>query len=120
MKYQYHISELRKAYVHFLKIKYPDANDRYISTKVDDALFFFKHLPEDEAWDRVQRTGDDLQNQRQFLVDELLCHRKNPSKDAGGYLRAIKEFQEFLCLVHEIESARKLMPRKIVLEDSKS
>lgn len=120
MKYRYHISELRKAYIHFLRIKYPNVNDRYLTTKADDALFFFRQLPEEEAWNRIQRTGDDLQNQRQFLAEELLYHRKNPYKDAGGYLRAMKEFQEFLSLVCEIESARKLLPRKIVLEDSKS
>lgn len=117
LHYEYYPSQLKTVYRQYLRNKYPELSRKSINTKVDDAFCMFRWMSEKEAWDRVQRRGDGLKNQSQFLADEFLSHRRNPLKDAAGYIRAIREFQEFLDLVEAIEQSRKRKPREVQVED---
>ena len=113
LRYEYAPEVLRVAYSQYLRIKYPESSKKSISTRVDDAYCLFRWMSEDEAWMWFLKDEGDLKTLRKILANEFLVQRKNPMKDAGGYIRAIKEFQEFLKLVSVIEDARIIRPRTI-------
>lgn len=117
LKFQYHIKGLRIAYRKYLEAKYPRLSSKSLSTRVDDAFCMFRWMEDNEAWYRVQLKGDELDAQCSFLADEFLSHRKNPLRDAKGYIRAVKEFQKFLELVGLIEDSRIRKPRKIQVDE---
>lgn len=113
LHYEYHIDTLRKAFEYYLLMKYPKATSVTRRTKVQDAFAPFVWMPEREAWEFVLLDPAQLDQKRDFLVDEFLFHRKNPGKDARGYIRAIKELHSFLVLIGLVEQSIQRKPRKI-------
>lgn len=107
------VDKLRSAYLSFLELKYPDLTYRSRKTKADDVFCLFHWTTEEEAWKIIQSRGEELDLQRNFIADEFLSQRKNAYKDAGGYLRAIREFQSFLDLCYLIDDARLRKPRVV-------
>ena len=112
MKYEYEVSEFKKAYRRYLELKHPELSHINITTKVGDAFFLFGQTRESEAWAILRKSEPQIRN---LLLDEFLTERKRPVKDASGYLRAFRELKEFIALVEMIEQARTLQPRLIQL-----
>lgn len=114
--YDYHA--LREPFHIYLRTKYPNRSEKTNRTVVNDALAVFSWMREEEAWDFVTDLERTRKRQLDFLADEFLSHRRNPRKDAGGYLRAVNEFREFIQLVLLIDAARKRLPRRLEIDNT--
>lgn len=117
LRYRYEVSSIRKAYRKYIEQKHPNWGVKSVVTRVDDSFCLFRWLPESEAWRYIFETDFSLEKSKEDFIEAFLMHRKNPSKDAGGYIRAIREFQGFLEVVSLIEKARIREPRKILSSD---
>lgn len=115
LKYEYWLDDFRKAFRLYLTQKHPNWNEKSVATRESDAFIFFRWYSEEEAWEITITQGEHIEKVREELED-LLVERKNTKKDATGYIRAIRELQEFVHIVVAIEEARKQKPRSIQLE----
>lgn len=116
MRRKYSISGLKKAYRAFIELKYPTLSKRGASTKVDDAFYIFRAFKDEDPWYFILEPTRDAQLKEELTVRLQLAERKNPKRDAGGYVRAMREFRGFLDLIGTIEAAELRIPRKIEVE----
>lgn len=114
LKYDYWLDSFKKVFEVYLKKVHPNWTDKSVKTRVSDAFILFRWYQEEEAWDLTITQGEFIERLRSEMED-MLASRANYKRDAAGYIRAIKELQEFVNLVHLIEKARKLKPRIIQL-----
>lgn len=110
---KYNIHRLKRAYIQYLELRFPRLTERSIKTKADDVFVLFHWMPEQRAWEILRTDAEHLDNLKTVLAEEFLQQRKNPRKDAAGYVRAIKEFQLFLSLCETIAESYTREPRKI-------
>lgn len=116
MQNTYALPMLRKAYNVYLTAKHPKLHPKSVRTRSDDVFSIFKWMGEEEGWAFILDDGRLHEERVQFLADNYLSQRKNPTKDAMGYLRALREFREFIRVVESIERARIRLPRKVSVD----
>lgn len=114
LKYDYWIDAFKKGFEFYLRKVHPNWTDKSVKTRVSDAFILFRWYSEDEAWDLTVTKGEFIEHIRSEMED-MLVGRANYKRDTAGYIRAIKELQEFVNLVSLVEKAKKLKPRTIQL-----
>lgn len=112
LRYDYKLKEFKNAFARYLKKTHPNWTIRSVETRVSDAFILFRWYPEELAWELTITEGENIEYLRSD-IESMLSHRAHYKKDTSGYIRAIKELQEFVLLVSDIENAKKLKPRTI-------
>lgn len=111
----YYTVGLRSAYETYLSNLYPNASAKSIKTKSNDSFFLMRWLGEEEGYCYILSIAEpEIQSALiKRMVEERLFMRKNPIKDAKGYIHAAIQLRDFFLLVDEIEHAKIRRPREI-------
>ena len=112
-KHDYSIDGLRVAYRVYLEAKYPKLKPKSIKTKVDDVFAVVGWIGLDRFTNLMSFEPEHLDVLCGHYANTYLSNRKNPMKDAKGYIRALKEFRVFLDVVLALEMGIQYPPRKI-------
>lgn len=116
LKNEYISALFKQAFLQYVSDTHPKWTARTCQTCVSDALFVNDNLPKNTMNHILQNTAwtPALEN---FLIDilvlDLLALRKNPIKDAKGYVRAFRVYFSFIQIMKLIENSKIDKPRDI-------
>lgn len=116
LRYQYKEGVWKHAFLMYVQETHPTWTLRTCQTCVSDALYIEKFLSPNEQQAIVEEIiwGPSLEDfLMHILIQNILVTRKNPKKDAKGYLRSFRVYFTFIQIIKLIEIAKLDKPRDI-------